>query len=164
MKDKLSTIVLASIFVALVFFCNSLLNKQNVSINTNSTVQANIQNESVENVSLENYEEESNMEILSVSNENFESEVLKSEKPVLIDFYADWCGPCKMVSPIVEQIAKEHEDIKVVKVNIDDNQDLAVKYGVTAIPTLIVIKNGEESNRTVGVASQSEIEAMILKK
>ena len=66
-----------------------------------------------------------------------------------------------MVSPIVEQIAKEHEDIKVVKINIDDNQDLAVKYGVTAIPTLIVLKNGEETNRTVGVASKSEIEAMI---
>ena len=101
------------------------------------------------------------MEILSVSKENFESEVLKSENPVLIDFYADWCGPCKMVSPIVEQLAKEHEDVKVVKINIDDNQELAVNFGVTAIPTLIVVKNGEEVTRTVGVASKSEIEAMI---
>lgn len=163
MKDKLSTIVLAGIFIALLFLCSVLLNKPNNNVNIN-TQQANIQNETLESDSLENYEEESNMEILSVSSENFESEVLKSEKPVLIDFYADWCGPCKMVSPIVEQIAKEHEDVKVVKVNIDDNQDLAVKYGVTAIPTLIVIKNGEEINRTVGVASQSEIETMIFEK
>lgn len=157
MKDKLSTIVLSGIFIALLFLCSILLNKQ--GNNLNSIQEANIKHESIES-----YEEESNMKILSVSNENFENEVLKSENPVLIDFYAEWCGPCKMVSPIVEQIAKENDNVKVVKINIDDNQDLAVKYGVTAIPTLIVIKNGEETNRIVGVASQSEIEEMIFKK
>ena len=154
MKNKLSTVILGLVFIILLFFCNSLL--QNERVVMNNTNEENLQSEN-----FENNEEESDMEVFSVSNENFESEVLKSKKTVLIDFYADWCGPCKMVSPIVEQIAKEHEDIKVVKINIDDNQDLAVKYGVTAIPTLIVLKNGEETNRTVGVASKSEIEAMI---
>lgn len=152
MKNKLSTVILAIIFVLLLVLCNNLIKNQNTPITMNNTNQENLQT---------NNEEESNMEILSVSNENFESEVLKSEKTVLIDFYADWCGPCKMLSPIVEQIAKENEDVKVVKINIDNNQELAVKYGVTAIPTLIVIKNGDEANRTVGVASKSEIEAMI---
>ena len=97
------------------------------------------------------------MDILKVTNANFEQEVLKSEKPVLIDFYADWCGPCKMISPIVEAVAKENEDIKVVKVNVDDAQDLAIKYEVMSIPTLVVIKNGAEINRIIGLADKTEI-------
>ena len=155
MNNKLSTVILAIVFILLLVLCNNLITSQNVPVAINNTNQENLQI---------NNEGESNMEILSVSNENFESEVLKSNQTVLIDFYADWCGPCKMVSPIVEQIAKEHEEVKVVKINIDNNQELAVKYGVTAIPTLIVIKNGDEANRTVGVASKSEIEAMIFSK
>lgn len=155
MNNKLSTVILAIVFILLLVLCNNLITSQNVPVAINNTNQENLQI---------NNEGESNMEILSVSNENFESEVLKSNQTVLIDFYADWCGPCKMVSPIVEQIAKEHEKVKVVKINIDNNQELAVKYGVTAIPTLIVIKNGDEATRTVGVASKSEIEAMIFSK
>ena len=87
------------------------------------------------------------MEIIKANSANFEEEVLKSEKPVLIDFYADWCGPCKMLSPIIDEIAEENSDIKVVKVNVDDSQDLAMKYQVMSIPTLVVIKNGKEINR-----------------
>ena len=101
------------------------------------------------------------MDILKVNSQNFEEEVLKSEKPVLVDFYADWCGPCKMLSPIVDQVAEENEDIKVVKVNVDDAQDLAMKYQVMSIPTLIVIKEGKEINRSVGLIDKNQVVNMI---
>ena len=97
------------------------------------------------------------MEILKINEDNFEKEVLESEKTVLIDFFADWCGQCKMLSPIIEQFAKENEKVKVVKINVDELPDLAVKYGVRSIPTLVVIKNGEEVNRSVGLIDKSEI-------
>ena len=97
------------------------------------------------------------MEILKINEDNFEKEVLESEKTVLIDFFADWCGPCKMLSPIIEQFAKENEKVKVVKINVDELPYLAVKYGVRSIPTLVVIKNGEEVNRSVGLIDKSEI-------
>ena len=97
------------------------------------------------------------MEVLKVTSSNFEEEVLKSEKTVLIDFYAEWCGPCKMLSPVVDAVAKENENIKVVKVNVDDEQDLAMKYQIMSIPTLVVIKNGEVVNKSVGLISKSEI-------
>ena len=97
------------------------------------------------------------MKIIKVNSQNFEEEVIKSEKPVLIDFYADWCGPCKMLSPIIDEIAEENSEIKVVKVNVDDSQDLAMKYQVMSIPTLVVIKNGEEVNRSVGLIDKSQV-------
>ena len=97
------------------------------------------------------------MEVLQVTTKNFEEEVLKSEKPVLIDFYADWCGPCKMLSPIIDEIAHETEKIKVVKINIDQNRDLALDYDVMSIPTVVSIKNGKEVDRIVGLADKSEI-------
>lgn len=95
--------------------------------------------------------------IINVTRENFENEVLNSEKTVLIDFYANWCGPCKMLSPVVEQFANENENVKVVKINVDDEQNLAVEYGVMSIPTLVVIKNGQELNRSVGIVSKNDI-------
>lgn len=101
------------------------------------------------------------MEVLEINNSNFEEEVLKSEKAVLVDFYAEWCGPCKMLAPVIDQIAKENEDIKVAKINVDEAQELAEKYGVMSIPTLVVIKNGEEIKRQVGLASKTEILGMI---
>ena len=97
------------------------------------------------------------MEIIKVNSQNFEEEVIKSEKPVLIDFYADWCGPCKMLSPIIDEIAEENSEIKVVKVNVDDSQDLAMKYQVMSIPTLKEKKNGEEVNRSVGLIDKSQV-------
>ena len=106
-------------------------------------------------------EEESAMEIMKVTSANFEEEVLNSDKTVLIDFYADWCGPCKAYSPIVEAVASENEDIKVVKVNVDDAQDLAIKYQVMSIPTTVVIKNGQEVNRAVGMMSKSDLIEMV---
>lgn len=95
--------------------------------------------------------------MIKITNENFEDEILKSDKTVLIDFYADWCAPCKMLSPIIEQVDEENNDIKVVKINVDELQDIAIKYEVMSIPTLVVIKNGQEVNRSIGFVSKSQI-------
>ena len=106
-------------------------------------------------------EEESGMEIMKVTSANFEEEVLNSDKTVLIDFYADWCGPCKAYSPIVESVATENEDIKVVKIDVDNAQDIAMKYQVMSIPTTVIIKNGQEVNRAVGMMSKSDLVEMV---
>ena len=106
-------------------------------------------------------EEESAMEVMKVTSANFEEEVLNSDKTVLIDFYADWCGPCKAYSPIVESVAAENEDVKVVKIDVDSAQDLAIKYQVMSIPTTVVIKNGEEVDRAVGMMSKSDLLEMV---
>lgn len=99
---------------------------------------------------------------VNLTNENFEEEVLKSEKPVLVDFWATWCGPCKMIAPVVSGIAEEYEGkVKVGKVNVDDEKELAVKYQISSIPTLMLFKNGEVTNVTVGFQSKSELEKMI---
>lgn len=98
------------------------------------------------------------MNVLKITSENYEEEVLKSEKAVLLDFYADWCGPCRMMSPIIDEIAEEKVDsVKVGKINVDENQDLAMEYGVMSIPTLVIIKNGEVSKTFVGVRDKNEI-------
>lgn len=95
---------------------------------------------------------------LDLSSENFESEVLNSKEPVLVDFYADWCGPCKMMAPVVETLAKELQgNAKVAKINVDENQDLAMEYSVMSIPTLIIFKGGKETKRFVGVRDKNEI-------
>ena len=101
------------------------------------------------------------MKVSKINSQDFEKEVLQSEKPVLVDFFADWCGPCKMLSPIVDEVASENSDIKVVKVNIDEAQDLAMKYQVMSIPTLVVIKEGKEINRSVGLIDKSEVISLI---
>ena len=98
------------------------------------------------------------MSVLTITEKNFDEEVLNSEKTVLIDFYADWCGPCKMQSPIVDKIAEERTDIKVGKINIDKNSNLAEKYGVMSIPTLLIMKNGEVAGQFVGVTPKEKIE------
>lgn len=101
------------------------------------------------------------MEVLKVTEENFEKEVLKETKTVLIDFYADWCGPCKMLSPIIEETAKEIQDTKFVKINVDEAGKLAIDYDIMSIPTLVVIKNGKEINRSVGLMDKQEIIEML---
>ena len=94
--------------------------------------------------------------------ENFENEVINSEKTTIVDFYADWCGPCKMMSPIIDKIAEENADnLKVGKVNVDENQELAMKYNVMSIPTILVFKSGKISKTFVGVTSKQEIEEAI---
>ncbi len=95
---------------------------------------------------------------IKLSTENFEKEVLKSEKPVLVDFYADWCGPCNAMAPVIEELAKELEEkVKVGKINVDENPDIAVEYNVMSIPTLIVFKNGKEEKRLVGLRNKEEL-------
>ena len=93
---------------------------------------------------------------------NFEEEVLKSEIPVLVDFYADWCGPCQMMAPVIEQLAGEYEGrVKIGKLNVDENPDIAVQYKVMSIPTMIIFRNGEVFSKEVGASSKKEVEKEI---
>ena len=101
------------------------------------------------------------MSAININKDNFRNEVLNSEKPVLLDFWASWCGPCRMVSPIVDEIAAERGDIKVGKVNVDEQPELAAQFGVMSIPTLVVIKGGRVVNQMVGARPKSQILAML---
>ena len=100
--------------------------------------------------------------VLEITGENFEAEVLQSDIPVLLDLWAEWCGPCRIVSPIVEELADEYAGkMKVGKVNVDDNGDLAVKYNVQSIPTLLIFKNGKEEERIIGARPKQAFKAKI---
>ena len=141
MKNKIFILIITIFFIISMIILSRVLNNRN---------KVEIRNE-----------EENRMEILSVTSANFEKEVINSDKIVLIDFYADWCGPCKAYSPIVESVATENEDIKVVKINVDNAQDIAIKYQVMSIPTTVVIKNGQEINSAVGMMSKSDLLEMV---
>ena len=95
-----------------------------------------------------------------VSSATFDQRVLKCEKPVLVDFYADWCGPCKMLGPVLEEFAQEHPEIRVVKVNVDENRDLAVRYEANPIPLLLVFCGGEVTSHKVGLTTKAELKMM----
>lgn len=101
------------------------------------------------------------MSAINVNKNSFKREVLSSDKPVLMDFWAPWCGPCRMVSPLLEEIAGEHPDIKVVKINVDEERGLAAQFRVMSIPTLAVVKNGEIVNRAVGARGKDQILSML---
>jgi len=101
------------------------------------------------------------MGAIVITQENFEQEVLKSDRPVLLDFWASWCGPCRMVSPIVDDIANEHPEIKVCKINIDEEPALASRFQVMSIPSLFVVKDGEVVNKSVGAKPKNQILAML---
>lgn len=141
MKNKILIIILTVLFVVGMIILSIYLNNRN-------------------KVEISN-EEESGMEIMKVTSANFEEEVLNSDKTVLIDFYAEWCMPCKAYSPIVESVASENEDIKVVKIDVDNAQEIAYKYQVMSIPTTVIIKNGQEVNRAVGMMSKSDLVEMV---
>lgn len=99
--------------------------------------------------------------ITTLTKDNFEQEVLLSKGTVLVDFWASWCTPCKMLSPLVDQVAKERDDIKVCKINIDDEGELAIRYGVMSIPTLMIFKDGKIAKTSVGLISKEEILSLL---
>ena len=101
------------------------------------------------------------MSVLTVTNQNFEEEILQSEKPVLLDFWASWCGPCRMVSPVVDEIAAERPDILVGKVNVDEEPELASAFNISSIPTLVVMRGGEIVNRATGARPKSSILSLL---
>ena len=95
--------------------------------------------------------------ITTITKENFEHEILKADKPVLVDFWASWCGPCRMLGPTIDEIAEEHPEIKVCKINIDDEAELAIRHGVMSVPTLMIFRNGEIAQTAIGVRPKEEI-------
>jgi thioredoxin 1 len=101
------------------------------------------------------------MAAIVITKENFNSEVLKAEGTVLVDFWATWCGPCRMLSPIVDEVASEHPDIKVGKINVDEQPELAQQFGIMSIPTLLVFKNGEKVQESVGLIPKEKVEALL---
>lgn len=153
MSKKILYVILILVFIIALILISLFLNNKNKDTQNNK--QSNIMQENNIN------KEESQMEVTKIGSEDFDKEVLQSDKTVLIDFYADWCGPCKSLSPIVDEVAGENSEVKFVKVNIDENQDLSRTYGVMSIPTLVVIKNGKEADRSVGLISKAKIENLI---
>jgi len=101
------------------------------------------------------------MSVIKLTKDNYQEEVINSKKPVLIDFWADWCMPCRMLGPVVEEVSEETSDVKVCKINIDEEMELAQKFQVMSIPTLVYVKDGKEQKRAVGVRPKQEIEEMI---
>jgi thioredoxin 1 len=97
------------------------------------------------------------MAVLHITKENFESEVLNSDKPVLVDFWASWCGPCQMLAPVIEELADEVKETKICKINVDEQPELAMRFQVMTIPTLIVFNDGKEVNKSVGLSPKEEI-------
>ena len=171
--NKVIVILIAIFFIVILAFSgivvdkysSQILDKGNSAEKIENTLQDNSKDdkENVTEISGEENkrEENENMSVMELTSVQFENEVLKSEKTVLIDFYADWCMPCKMMAPVVEKIASENADIKVVKINIDNEQDIAIQYGIMSIPTFMVVKNGEVVNRIVGVVDKAELESAI---
>ena len=101
------------------------------------------------------------MSVIEIKNDNFEKEVLKSDKPVLIDFNADWCGPCRMLRPVIDELSEERSEYKFVSINIDKEEDLAEQYNVSSIPCLVIIKDGEEVSRSIGFKPKDELESFL---
>ena len=142
MKEKIKTIIYIILFIAAIIVVALVVKPKEETENVN--------NEIIENTN-------ASVSIIEVNDQNFEEEVLKSDKKVLIDFYATWCGPCKTLKPRLKEVANENPEIKIVEIDVDKCTELAEKYGIQAMPTLVVIENGEEINRSVGLISKEGI-------
>ncbi len=103
------------------------------------------------------------MAVVEITKDNFEQTVLKADKPVLVDFWAEWCGPCQMMGPIVDEVAEERDDVIIGKLNVDTQPEIALRYNVMSIPTLILFKNGEEAQKSIGLISKEELLELINK-
>ena len=147
MKKKIMLIIFLFAFVIGLVLINNYLNNREIS------------NESKNEI--EKVETKEVSKIVTVTTNTFEKEVLNSDKPVLIDFYANWCPPCKKLSPLVEEVANKNDEVKFVKINVDNEEELANKYGISSIPTLVLTKNGEEVDRSIGLISKAQIEALV---
>ena len=180
---KIGIGIIAILLIALVGFASVFINNYTINVdwynenfgesdeneNDNTDLVENtefmddefLNNDSINSDLEEDKKEEKEVEIIKLTSENFEEEVLKSEGTVLIDFYADWCGPCKMMSPVVEQFAKENPSVKVCKINIDEEESLAIKYSVMSIPTFMAFKDGNVVNKIVGAVPKLELENLI---
>lgn len=152
----------APIYLALLLAAAAvLLSRSNPSCPLRSWLSTNT-SESTTNNGEENMSvAHANSAIQHANESNFDNLVLKSEVPVLVDFYADWCGPCRRLAPVLEDLAKETSDAKIVKVNVDDSPSLASRYGIDSIPSLKVFKNGQVGGQLVGLASKAELKSMI---
>lgn len=152
MKKKIILILGLMAFIVGLLLINNYMNNREIP-NENEIV----------NVKTKTETESKTSKVITVTSENFEKEVINCKKPVLIDFYANWCPPCKKLSPIVEKVANENSNIKFVKINIDDEEELANKYDISSIPTLVLIENGEEINRSIGLIPKAKVEEFINK-
>lgn len=162
MKKKIIWFIVLALFVIVLVVASIYIDKKSIQNSQTETIlnADNSRNTAEENTINEN-EKVDDMSVIEVTDQTFEQEVLNSDMLVLVDFYADWCAPCRIFSPIVEEVAEENSNIKVVKVNVDESQATAIKYQIVSMPTLVVIKNGNEVTRSIGVISKSEILNMI---
>ncbi len=101
------------------------------------------------------------MAVIEIKEDQFEEVVLKSEVPVLVDFFATWCGPCQMMAPILEQLSEEKQDVKIASIDVDDAERLAIQYGISSIPCMILFKNGEEADRVIGAVPKAKLEQIV---
>ena len=139
MKKLIGTVILLIVFIVLIIVSVIIVNKQGLRENEQNNAAGN-----------------NHVYALEVFEDNFEDEI-DTDKVVLVDFYATWCGPCKKLSPILEEVATEHDEIKLIKVDVDQNPNLSQQFSITAMPTLVVIKNGEEVDRSVGLVSKQKV-------
>lgn len=157
MKNKIILIVVIILIVGLVGGASLVMKSQSDKDNFGPIDEK----ENLNGDYINKIQEIEDVKIEYVTDETFENEVLKSEKTVLVDFYADWCGPCKVLEPIIQEYANENPDVKVVKLNVDENRIITEEYGVYSIPTLVVIKNEVETNRRIGLISKEEIKKLV---
>lgn len=158
MKEKIILIIGIIAFATILILASNAMNNTEIN-NLNKDVEINKtekQNSNV-NESLNAESSKENSKVVYVNESTFEAEVLNSDKIVLIDFYADWCGPCNMLAPTIDEISIERDDVKVVKVNVDESEKLAIEYDAILIPTLVVMEDGMEKNRIVGLVPKEEI-------